>query len=1393
MNFSTLSTLWKQAAGLSVALLMLATSHAGENPSFAAENGIYVNPMSREYNEDHFDLAVHALGMDFQIYRSYSQKDGWEFRRLIPRLEFTRDPGDPSLITHITREYQEFEASGGNWEYNFMLIEVDPAGYKFTDTQTGYWEIYNIDGLIQSFGRGAETLGIVTNNAAGYIETIERPDSTVLVTFTYDQPGRLTHAINNAGAYVEYTWNGANLTEYRDIRGNITRYTYSNGRITQRETTYDKGNGETVTITRNMTYDPTYGDIKSITDESGWGRFFEYSYDNTFNEYYIKETHSVGRIEERFYNADRELVRVKTNGTVVHEVDYLDEGNRIFVTDGLGNVTEELITVDGTTQQTFLPDGTEIKSILKFDDRDGNYRVIRQVDGRGIETKYDYDAQGRITQMIEAAGTPSERRMVYTFDSVGNLKTQKIVGDANMPDATTVFFYDDYGRQTGIQDAEGNLTEVVYDDFNRTIERIDAKLNSTLYTYDDATGDLLTETTPLGFTTTYTYDYLGRLASLTNEVKDTILYRHNKFSHEMEMPDGSILTVNYNRDGQVTEIVDPAGIRTLREYDEIGRYKKVIDGNGNATERFYNPNMTGHSQGGFDVLEKVVYPTFEQRLEFDSLYRTTKEIVDLGNGEVRTTEALGFDGNGNPLAYRDTLGNPINYAYDALNRMTTRTVELNGQQKISQIVFNDFDLPVTITMPDSGVYSFTYDRMGNVLTRTSPDTTVYTYAYDELNRMVEAIMPDGRKSVFTYDDDGRPATREYYRDQNDLTPELVYTITYDDANRLVGLTDGTTTVTYVRDAVGRILTESIDAGGGFTMSYSLTYYPNGQVQTYTAPDGMVYTYTYDDAGLLKTISAPDMGVISWADYEWRKPVTITYPGGLTRTMTYDALQDIASVAMRDANDNVLFNESYLRNAQAKVTEVTTQAGIVEYDYDEELQLTEVDSTDPGIPDEAFSYDLNLNRTGDLAGNSYTYNDLNAVLSQGADLYTYDANGNLTSRFKGSDFYEFFYTADQRISRVDLNGSFLASYNYDPFGRRVAKQTATGTTYYMYSDEGLIAEFDASGNVIRSYGYEQVGYIEEQGNTKGLRALFQKEGGNYHFVVNDHNFRQRMLVKSDGAIVWQADVTAFGKALVDPASTVTCNLRFSKQYYDAETGLHYNTMRYYDPELGRYMRPDPMGIEPADNVYSFANNCPTYFVDIKGLACSGCHGIAYAFGGEKKLWKGFGIEVKAKYKVNAKGQVCKVCCDDGTCGWKGSLTASFTGELEGSYKTTKIDIWIASVGIGLKVAVAGGFEVGGSATVSCEGERCGKFSGKVYGKITVGGYAEFEILGHGGEAFAGGAATICGKVTCSVCPNSAPSCKIMKVGFGGEIYVSAKLKFGSRFREWKITILKGGDC
>lgn len=111
-------------------------------------------------------------------------------------------------------------------------------------------------------------------------------------------------------------------------------------------------------------------------------------------------------------------------------------------------------------------------------------------------------------------------------------------------------------------------------------------------------------------------------------------------------------------------------------------------------------------------------------------------------------------------------------------------------------------------------------------------------------------------------------------------------------------------------------------------------------------------------------------------------------------------------------------------------------------------------------------------------------------------------------------------------------------------------------------------------------------------------------GTYH-VLSDHLGTPQVIIDKNENVVWKADYEPFGKANIT-TETITNNIRFPGQYYDEETGLHYNYYRYYDPSSGRFITSDPISLYGGLNTYGYANQNPLFFIDSDGLAAVGHH-------------------------------------------------------------------------------------------------------------------------------------------------------------------------------------------
>jgi RHS repeat-associated protein len=137
---------------------------------------------------------------------------------------------------------------------------------------------------------------------------------------------------------------------------------------------------------------------------------------------------------------------------------------------------------------------------------------------------------------------------------------------------------------------------------------------------------------------------------------------------------------------------------------------------------------------------------------------------------------------------------------------------------------------------------------------------------------------------------------------------------------------------------------------------------------------------------------------------------------------------------------------------------------------------------------------------------------------------------------------------------------------------------------------------------------------------GQQAASPGESGFGLYAVTDHIGRPVMSVLwFNGSIQWEASYRPFGE-LHSQTGIAPLNLRFPGQYFDAETGLHYNYFRDYDPATGRYIQSDPIGLSGGWNTYGYAEANPIRFSDLYGLAIYACfRGVYVGIGNHSYIW------------------------------------------------------------------------------------------------------------------------------------------------------------------------------
>jgi RHS repeat-associated protein len=283
-----------------------------------------------------------------------------------------------------------------------------------------------------------------------------------------------------------------------------------------------------------------------------------------------------------------------------------------------------------------------------------------------------------------------------------------------------------------------------------------------------------------------------------------------------------------------------------------------------------------------------------------------------------------------------------------------------------------------------------------------------------------------------------------------------------------------------------------------------------------------------------------------------------------------------------------------------------------YSYDPRQMLSTADGPWGAL---GFTYDPAGNRAarsltppgGGASTDTYTYeptsNGLDVIdnPATGSRGYSHDGAGNTvaaTRTLAGAGNWSYVYNDAGRLASVSLNGGLQAEYLYNALGQQVSRTAWPGAleavTLSVHDLGGnRLAEHDQTGAVIREY-------IWLDG-----RPLAVVEGGQLYHLHWDHILRPVLATDATGAVVWAARYLPFGgidQVYVDTLALAQ-NLRFPGQWFQAETGLHQNWMRDYDPTTGRYLQADPLGLVDGPSVYGYARQSPVRIWDVMGLYCS----------------------------------------------------------------------------------------------------------------------------------------------------------------------------------------------
>ncbi len=853
---------------------------------------------------------------------------------------------------------------------------------------------------------------------------------------------------------------------------------------------------------------------------------------------------------------------------------------------GSTRVTRWTYLATGEVQSIITADGTPDATVLTFGYDDAR-RLTDITDGLGNFIHYTLDTEGNRTREATCAAgggatcadaDPALTRLItQTFDIYNRLDTTAQGDPLNPLETTNPTFAPD-GTLDLSTDGNNTVTDYSYDALKR-LTRVQQDVGGTDPTTADATtgydydvADRLTQVTdPVNGNTTYAYDDLGNLTTQTS-------------------PDTGTTSFQYDAAGNLTNKTDANGQTFTYSYDALNRLT-TLDAPGTTDDISYTYDTCTNGSGR---LCAVTYGDPNAGFPATNIARYQYNTF----GDITQHQGLlyGHDAQGRVISLDYPSGSRVTTQYDAAGQISQLDFQINGQTRtlasnlgyapFGPLTNLSFGNGLTLIQTLDSAYRLTGQTTTGVLERSYPQ-------YDGNGNRQSTLDALGADSSFTYDllsrlntANGPFGTRDYDHDKNgnrtqDLTDGVTTALAYEpNSNRLdtLGATD------ILLDANGNTLSQG---------NWTYTWNPHNRLASATENATLKASFRYNGLGQ-----------------------RINKTNETTQTGEYVLYgQNGERLVETDANGNVLMEYIYLNGQRLAIY-------MPDDDQDGIPNTQEVQGTLPANPDSDGDGLTNLSEWFQSGTDSQNPDSDGDGVLDGAEI-AQGTDPNLSSSFPGD--------GDINENGETNLGDLVLLYQF-VMGNRVP--TATELTHGDMNQDGQLTVADIlllqrqilqawlgieTGTALAKANHRRPAIAATTSKNQTTSAALDwfitpaqalpNNNGLLYYVHNDPLGTPQALTDESGATVWTASYDPFGKAMVNEdtdgdGNSITFNARMPGQYEDLETGLHYNYQRYYDPNTGRYLTSDPLGLQAGTNTYLYGEGNPIMNIDPLGLiTCS----------------------------------------------------------------------------------------------------------------------------------------------------------------------------------------------
>ncbi len=819
---------------------------------------------------------------------------------------------------------------------------------------------------------------------------------------------------------------------------------------------------------------------------------------------------------------------------------------------------------------------SDSRGTIAYDYR--NLDLVRVVDRMGFTNSYGYDGVRRKIADTNAVGAYT----LYNYCTCGVLDS---VRDATAHD--TRLYYDNQGRLTNVAYADNYGVTNRYNLLGQLVRTTDSSGASTTNWFNNQ-GLVIAVSNSFGRVQVAVYDPLDRLTNAVDEnsVSITTAYDDLDRVRSRTYPDGGVESFGYTLNiSGATSYTNQLGQVTCFAYDTANRRIAETNANGEVTLFSYS--------GPGDLLALTDGKNQTTRWRYDSFGRVTNKLDHPGtnlffytydpNNRLSTrtsaakgTTVYGYDPIGNLTNIVYPVSPAIALSYDALNRLTNMLDAVGttrySYDSIGQILSEDGPWP-------SDTMSYTYtNRLRKGLTLLVPYAATWTqsYAYDGIKRLANVASPAG---AFGYS----------------YTAGLI--VSPSSLVRKLALPNGAY-ITNTYDSHARLLSTRLKSGNGTVLnSHSYAYNTGNQrtQQAFTA--GNYADYTYDPIGRLKTARGKESGGVTnrlheqfGYGYDAAGNLNSRTNNSLVQAFTVNPLNELTTVA---------------RNGTLTVAGTTTsQATNVTVNTSNAVRY--LDRTFASINHSLANGNNTFTATArDSAGRQDT-SSLTVNLPV-TNSFAYDLNGNLVTN--GTEVLV--YDDENQLVRISAAGAWKSEFTYDGRMRRRIQRdfrwtgslwVQTNEIRFIYDGNLIVQHRNAYNQTLLTLtrGMDLSGGLQSAGGIGGLLAMTDNAGAHscYHA---DGNGNVTMLINSNQLVVARYEYDPFGNTLSISGPKAWVNpCRFSSKPIHELSGRYDFLLRWYAPELQRWLSRDPIGESEGVSLYGFVGNDAVDFWDAVGL-------------------------------------------------------------------------------------------------------------------------------------------------------------------------------------------------